>query len=257
MKDLQQVSGLDIKLEDIGLTFDQNEFPVEPKTRTYNEAKDVYLEKGAEEQDLYFMYRYFEKETDEEIFEKNDLEYDITVVKSGKIGPELIKTAGHYHGYVPRTTITYPEVYEVINGEVEYLIQTKPDSESNVDVVIIKAVAGDKVIVPPGYGHVSVNTGADVLISSNLQKRDLPATADYETYKVNNGGALYRTDNSWEKNYNYNIKSQKVVIPKEKPEWGLTKGKPLYTAFIETPEKFKFLTEPQNFDFSDIWEEIK
>lgn len=257
MKDLKKISGLDIKLEDIGLTFDQNEFPTEPKTRTYEEAKDVYLEKEAEEQDLYYMYRYFEKEEDIDTFDKSDLEYDITVLNSGKIGPECIKTAGHFHGYVPGTDLTYTEVYEVIEGDIEYLIQTKPDTEGNVDVVIITAKVGDKVIVPPGYGHISVNVGDSLAVSSNIQKRDLPASADYETFKVNNGGAMYRSDSGWDKNHNFNIRSLKKVTPKEKPDWGLEKDIPLYESFIKDPEKFKFLTEPQNFDFSDIWEENK
>jgi glucose-6-phosphate isomerase len=256
MKDLSQASGLPIKFEDIGLTFDQNVFPVDPKTRTYDEAKDVYLEKGAEEQDLYYMYRYFEAEPDAEKFDSADLEYDITVVKPGKVGPEFIKTAGHYHGYVPNNNLTYPEVYEVIDGKAEYLVQTKPDADSNIDVVVVRAEKGDKVVIPPGYGHVSINPGVECLVSSNLQKRDLPATADYETFKVNNGGALYRSQEGFQKNYNYNFENYRIVRPREKAEWGLTKDKPLYTSFIESPEKFKFLTEPQSFDFSDVWEEI-
>jgi glucose-6-phosphate isomerase len=254
MKDLKPISGLEIKLEDIGLTYDQNVFPVEPKTRTYEEAKDVYLEKEAGNKDLYYMYRYFEKENNVGMFEENDTEYDITVIEPGMEGPEYIKTAGHYHGYVPGTELTYPEVYEVIDGNIEYLIQTKPDMESNVDVVVITAKVGDKVVVPPGYGHVSINVGDVRAVSSNLQKRDLPASADYETYKLNNGGALYRSKEGWENNKNYNIRSLKKVTPKEKPEWGLTKDKPLYSSFIETPEKFLFLTRPQDFDFSDIWD---
>jgi glucose-6-phosphate isomerase len=255
MKDLKLKSGLSVKLLDIGLTYDQNEFPVEPKVRTYIEAKDVYLEKEAEEQDLYYMYRYFEKEKDAEIFEKNNAEYDLTLIKSGRIGPELIKTAGHYHEYVPDTDITYPELYEVISGKIEYLIQTKPDAENNVDVVIITAEEGDKIVVPPNYGHISINVGDEPAVSSNLQRRDLPANADYESFKVSNGGALYRTKTGWENNRNYVIASLKKVAPKEKPDWGLEKNKPLYTAFIENPAKFKWLMEPNNFDFTDIWEE--
>jgi glucose-6-phosphate isomerase len=255
MKDLKNISGLNIKLENDDLTYDQNEFPVEPKTRIYEEVKDVYLEKNAVEQDLYYMYRYFESQKDVEKFEHADTEYDLTVLKSGMIGPEFIKTAGHYHGYVPNTDITYPEVYEVIEGKIEYLLQTKPDTESNVDIVVVTAEVGDKIVVPPGYGHISINIGSSPAVSSNLQKRDLPMTADYETYKVNNGGALYRAENNWENNLNYHIHSLKKVTPKEKLEWGLEKNKSLYNSFIENPEYFKFLTEPQNFDFSDVWVE--
>lgn len=253
MKDFKEISGLDVKLENTGLSYNQNDFPVEPKTRTYKEAEDVYLTKDAEEQDLYWMYRYFEMVSQVETFERSDVEYDLTVIKNGKVGPELIKTAGHYHGYVPGTDLTYPEVYEVIDGKIEYLLQTKPDSESKVDVVIIRAEPGDKVIVPPGYGHISVNVGNSYAVSSNLQKRDLPATADYETYKVNNGGALYRSETGWDENHNYVIRTLKKATPKEKAEWGLTKSKPLYASFIVEPGKFDFLVHPEKYDFSDIW----
>lgn len=253
MKDLKTVSGLDIKLEDIGLTYDQNIFAVEPKPRTYDEARDIYLEKSAEEQELYWAYRYFEASDDTDKFEQAQLEYDITVIKNGSIGPELIKTFGHYHAYVPGTQITYPEVYEVIDGEIEYLLQTKPDADGIVDVVIVSAQKGDKVVVPPNFGHISVNVGQEFCVSSNLQKRDLPAGADYESFRVNNGGAMYRTQNGWENNLNYTVRSLKKVVPREKPEWGLTKNKPLYASFIETPDQFKFLTEPQNYNFSDVW----
>jgi glucose-6-phosphate isomerase, archaeal len=255
MKDLSQISGIGIKLEDIGLVFDQENFPVEPKTRMYSEAKDVYVEKEAQEQELYYMYRYFEGNDQEGLFEKNKLEYDVTVLKAGLVGHEYIKTSGHYHGYVPGTEITYPEVYEVIEGEIEYLLQTHPDAEGNVDVVVVSAQAGDKVVVPPNYGHISINKGADIAVSSNLQFRDLPATADYETLKTYLGGALFLTDKGWENNDQYNIRSLKKVTPREKFEWGLQKDKPLYTSFIESPEKFDFLVNPQNYDFKDVWSE--
>lgn len=253
MKDFKERAGIEIKFEDIGLVYNQNEFPVEQKTRTFAEAKEVYQVKNAEDRDLYYMYRYFEGITEAQKFVDNDVEYDITVLAPGKVGEEFIKTAGHYHGYVPNTNLSYPEVYEVIDGEIEYLLQTKPDAEDNVDVVIVLAKAGEKVVVPPNYGHVSINVCNDFSVSSNLQKRDLPATADYETFKVYEGGAVYRTEQGWQNNPQYNIRSIKKVTPKEKPEWGLTKETPLYVSFTNSPEKFKFLTEPQNFNFSDVW----
>lgn len=253
MKDLSKISGLPIKLEDIGLVFDQEEFPVEPKTRTLTEARDVYLDKEAEDRDLYFMYRYFEGEKESEKFENSKLEYDLTVFNPGKVGKEFIKTSGHYHGYVPGTELSYPEVYEVIEGEIEYLLQTRPDNEGTVDVIIVSAKPGEKVVVPPGCGHISVNKGKGIAVSSNLQFRDLPATADYEAIKTYSGGALFLTDKGWENNEQYKIRSLRNVTPREKFEWGLEKGKPLYTSFTEDPSKFDFLVHPQNYDFSDVF----
>lgn len=256
MKDYKEISGLDIKLESTGLVYDQNQFPVEENVRNYSEAREVYLEKSAEEQELYWMYRYLEKVSDADMFTQFDVEYDVTMIKPGKVGAEPIKTIGHYHGLVPGTQITYPEVYEVLDGKTDYLLQSRPDAEGFVDVVFVVARVGDKVVVPPDYGHISMNLGDDYSLETNLQKRDLPASADYGSYKELGGAALFCLGGLWQENPKYKIRSTKKVRPLEKPEWGLEKATPLYTAFITSPEKFKFLTEPQNYDFSDVWEEI-
>lgn len=253
MKDLSKISGLPIKLNGSRLEYDQALFETEPKARTYEEAKPVYLEKGLENRDLYYMYRYFEGRDDGWVFEKNHAEYDITVINPGKIGPEMIKTVGHYHAAVPNTNITYPEVYEVLEGEITYLLQTEPNKKNEVDVIIVEAKTGDKVIVPPNYGHVSINRGNVTAVSSNIQRRDLPANANYDAFKEKNGAALYYDGKEWTENYNYIIRSKKIVTPKEKPDWGIEIGKPLYRAFIENPDRFKWLTEPQNYNFSNIW----
>lgn len=252
MKSLKEISGLDIKLDGKKLVYN-SDFQVEPKSRPFKDAEKVYVGKTDPNNDLYYMYRYFEKTKDKNTFEKADAEYDITVINTGKVGEEYIKTKGHYHALVPDTNMSYPEVYEVIEGKIEYLIQKRPNDNKETDVVIIKAEEGDKIIVPPNYGHVSINVGPDIAVSSNLQKRDLPAGADYGGFEYYKGGAMYRTENGWEENIEYKIKSIKYVVPKEKPEWGLTKNKSLYGSFIESPDKFKWLTKPQDFDFSDIW----
>jgi glucose-6-phosphate isomerase len=256
MKDLSQISGLPIRLDKSKIVYN-HDFEVIPSIRLFQDAKAVYMGETDPAENLYYMYRYFEKNIDRPIFEGADTEYDITVIEPGKVGEEFIKTKGHYHSLVPGTDLSYPEVYEVIEGEVEYLIQTRPNDKKETEVVIIKAGVGDKIIVPPGYGHVSVNVGKIPSVSSNLQKRDLPAGADYGGFEYFHGGALYRTERGWQENPEYQIKSVRYVAPKEKPEWGIFGGKPLYTSFTEFPEKFEWITRPQNFDFSNIWEDAK
>jgi glucose-6-phosphate isomerase len=256
MKSLKENSGLDIKIDGHKLVYG-DDFQVEPKTRPFSDAKKVYLGEINLEDELYYMYRYFEKGLDKKTFEQSDCEYDITVLNAGKVGDEFIKTKGHYHSLVPNTDISYPEVYEVIEGNIEYLIQKRPNDDKETEVVIIEAQKGDKIIVPPNYGHVSMNLGKEPAVESNLQKRDLPAVADYGGFEYYKGGAMYRTEVGWKENKEYVVKSVKYVTPKEKPEWGLEKNKPLYSSFIESQDKFKWVTKPQDYDFSDIWTEIK
>lgn len=256
MKSLFKESGLKINLEKSSLIYKTDQFESFPVTRFFEDSEKVYVREAEPKKELYYMYRYFEANKDKAIFEENDLEYDITVINNGTVGKEYIKTKGHYHALVPKTTISYPELYEVITGQIEYLVQTKPNKNKETDVVIIKAKKGDKIVIPPGFGHVSINVGETVAVSSNVQKRDLPAGSDYGGFEFFRGGAMYRTKNGWEKNPEYIIKSIRNVKPKEKPSWGAEFKKPLYHSIINSPKKFNYITHPQNYNFNDIWEDL-
>ena len=257
MKDLRAISGLDLQLNNFKLIYDNEVYPVEPKPREYTEAIPTYLKKDDHKQMLYWMYRYFEAKQDKKIFDKSKIEYDLTVIKNGQIGHEYIKTIGHYHPNVPKTETSYPEIYEVIEGTIEYILQTKPDKNKKVDVLFVQAKAGDKVVVPPGYGHISINVGLDVAVSSNLQKADLTTKADYDFYQEHEGGAFYRTETGLEPNQRYRINSLRVVRPLEKTDFGLEKNKSLYASFLDKPEKFDYLLRPKDYDFSDLFEDIE
>lgn len=257
MKDLKNISGLDAQLNNFKLIYDNEVYPVEAKPREYTEAIPVYQKKDDHKQMLYWMYRYFEAKKDQKIFEKADLEYDLTVIKNGKVGDEFIKTVGHYHARVPRQKISYPEVYEVIEGQIEYLLQTMPDDKGLVNVILVQTEPGDKVVVPPGYGHISINIGNEVALSSNIQKRDLPASANYDFYNKHEGGAFFRTGKGLEPNKKYSINSLRIVKAIEQPQFGLIKNESLYTSFLKNPDKFDFLINPQKYDFSGAFVDVK
>jgi glucose-6-phosphate isomerase len=61
------------------------------------------------------------------------------------MGLEFVKTYGHYHPRVnPKLRYTYPEIYEVLDGDARYLVQRAQNEESVDDVVLVKATRGDK-----------------------------------------------------------------------------------------------------------------
>ena len=130
----------------------------DPDIRHLFDMTDVIFDQpwlaGAEDFDLYFMFRdLYLSRADKEKLLAQGLRYDITIIPPAMLGKEYIKTAGHYHPLVPGGAVTYPELYEVLEGEALYLLQ----SEDHSDVAVVHASAGDKVLVPPGYGHVSIN----------------------------------------------------------------------------------------------------
>src|SRR5690554_537228 len=139
--DLMETSGLSISSDYEGrLSFGEGLEDVTPAVRKLTDMKDVLLDADADApEELYYMYRDVCRTRDRELIAKHGLRYDVTVIRPGQIGRELIKTAGHYHPLKPQTDVTYPEVYEVLAGKAHYLLQTELD-EDGVDAILIEAV---------------------------------------------------------------------------------------------------------------------
>ncbi len=171
----------------------------DPDIRHLFDMTDVIFDKawlaGAEDFDLYFMYRdlYLSRADNEKLLAQG-LRYDITIIPPSMLGREYIKTAGHYHPAVSGGAVTYPELYEVLEGEALYLLQ----NEDMSDVAVVHASAGDKVLVPPGYGHVTINRSNNTLKMANFVARDFSSL--YEPYRAKGGAAYFFTREGWIKN---------------------------------------------------------
>lgn len=233
------------------LIYDKQEYaPAVDWSKPFEEGKYAYQRSTTDMDTLYFGARYIEKTADEKIFVDNDFMADMTVFNPGMVGNEFVKTVGHYHQNKPGTDVAYPEVYEAITDNIEFLLQTMPDKNGKVEVIWVITEAGDKVVMPPGYGHVSMNVGTEPAIEVDIQKRDNPNGSDYSLFKERAGGAFYRTEEGLIPNPNYEVSSLRIVKPLERPEWGITKGKSLYDSFVENPEKFDYLINPEKYDFN-------
>jgi len=177
----------------------QGELP-QPAVRTVEDMRPVLADPSCKSGgSLYFMYRDLAKsDADWNWLHHNHLRYDITVIPSRTICGELVKTKGHYHPKNPSGT-EYPEIYEVVEGQAHYLLQ----SRHLEDVVIVSADAGDLVIIPPGYGHVTINPSPDTtLVMANIVSREFES--EYGPYEKYQGGAYYEmSDGRLKKNPRY------------------------------------------------------
>ena len=202
--------------------------------------------------ELYYMYRnMYKTKAESDIIGKHNLRYDITVIPPNMLGQEYVKTAGHYHPTVPGTDMSYTEVYHVIEGEATYLLQ-KTDNGKVTDVVVIKAQAGDNVIVPPNYGHITINASDKTLKMANWVCGEF--TSIYEPIRKLSGGAYYLLDTGFIQNPKYdNVPPIRYLEPTNYPEFGFVKGEDMY-GLVDDIDKLKFLTSPQ--DFSDLFRKI-
>jgi len=222
---------------------------VKPNVRMLFDIKDVIYDRkwlsSSDNFELYYMYRNLSlSKKDAQVIKEHGLRYDITVIPPGMLGCEFVKTAGHYHPFVPGTDVTFSEVYEVISGQAHYVMQ-KPDNDSVKDVILVKAQQGDKVIIPPGYGHFTINASNKILRMANWVAQDFEAI--YSPIKEKGGGAYFILKDGMVKNPSYHdIPDLRLSEPTNIKEIGFIKNKEMY-GLVRDIEKLKFLTQPHEF----------
>ncbi len=192
---------------------------------------------------LYFMYRDLSRSgTDWAWLHDHRLRYDLTVIPPRDVCGERVKTKGHYHPGNP-AGIGYPEIYEVLEGSAHYLIQ----SRALDDAALITAEKGDLVIIPPGYGHVTINPSPDVTLSmANIVSTAFES--EYGEYESLHGAAWYElSDGRFVKNEHYRTHPPLRMLG---PGCGygtqrICKG-PLYD-LVGNPEALSFLNHPEEY----------
>jgi len=171
----------------------------DPDIRKLKDIQEVLFngETKDPEKEIYYMYRGLKNE--------GELRYDITVIPPLVVNEEYIKTKGHFHKQ------GHPEIYTVLEGEAIFLMQKGIDPVE--DIYIIKAKEGESAIIPPLYGHITINPS----IKETLKMANWVSSkclANYEPIENKKGSAYFYTLNGWIKNNNY---KEVPKIREEKP----------------------------------------
>ncbi|HED24201.1 MAG TPA: glucose-6-phosphate isomerase [Firmicutes bacterium] len=263
MNTLSQKSGLPIswdqEKEMILCGKDMEPDDCRPEIRRRTDMLEVLYDKSAAGIDeLYYMYRGLSLAEDSKEIAEAGLRYDITAIRPGLLGPEFVKTAGHYHPLKPETGFTWPEVYEVLSGRAHYLLQRMSSEQPDqIDaVLLISALPGDKVLIPPGFGHITINAGDDFLIMSNWVAEGFDSV--YEPVRQMQGGAFYGLEDNggikFVPNRNYPSLPPLTVCPVMPVEqFMLNRGIQLYNVFKTNKKALRFLTSPE--DYSAVFED--
>ena len=233
-----------IKINKNGLVF--------PKTITHfqNENKDYFSYKDFFPNDpldknkvLYYIYRNVCLDTQEPLFSKNKVRFDLTLIPASQNKKEPSRTIGHFHKNIPKTKNTWLEIYEVINGQAIFFFQKITGSPAYA----IFAKKGDKIIVPSNFGHISINPSQkNPLLIANIftNKKNV---SDYSYFKKNHGPVFYPIFKGKKIDFIKNPlikKSSCLIIEKasdKKLPFNLNQKETIYSQFIKNPKKFKFL----------------
>jgi glucose-6-phosphate isomerase len=101
--------------------------------------------------------------------EDGHLNFGTTILYPGKIGKQFYMTKGHFH-----LKQASSEVYLGLSGEGLILLQRKIGNSE-----CLRMTQGDLIYVPPGWGHRTVNVGAEKLVFFFTYQAD--AGHDYES----------------------------------------------------------------------------
>lgn len=218
----------------VGIRLDERRFrlalPIKPEQRKKKDMRSfvfdpVYLSKLKDP--AYLMYR--DVGSLNPAFKKLErdygVRYDLTLIRNGLMGPEYVRTVGHHH---PRN---YSELYEVVYGKAAFILQSKDLRK----MMVVIAKEGETVVIPPKFGHQTVNMGKSPLLVGNLVYKRFKS--DYSVYKKKHGGAFYlnRYAGPWIMiNTNYGI--SRARFPKIKKEKGKKMGA-LDRLFMKNPER--------------------
>lgn len=205
--------------------------------RKLQKQKDVLYSKveAATEEDfnLYYMYR--------SVYSNIEMRFDITYIPPRVLGAEYNKTYGHYHTTAEHG-LAYPEVYQVLKGRALFILQKK-NSDGRVDVLAVDAREGQVVLIPPNYGHVTINpTENDPLVLSNIVFNGFES--DYSDYETNHGAAYFYTTEGMVQNTSYMVKSFNRINAIELSVKNGFIASDLLKEFAKDPEKFRFLEKP-------------
>ncbi len=221
------------------------------EVRKASDLKPVLANPEALEEDFdaYFMFRDLHgSEEEREKIVSAGLRYDITVIPPAEIGGERIKTFGHYH---PEATagLSYPEIYQVLEGTAFYLIQKRGNRPDAIeDCIVVKASEGDCVLIPPNYGHVTINPSDKPLKMANWVCRSFKSI--YSDYERLRGACYYYVNGEWVRNSRYaEIPELRFAKPVDFLNLG---GRDMY-GLVDDLSKLDFLVNPYEINIHDIF----
>lgn len=167
-----------------------------------------------------------------------------------KIGREYVKTHGHYHSAMPGSEIAFPEVYTHFYGEIYLYMQRRRQGSTALldDCVLYRMIPGHSIMIPPGYAHILINPSGKPALMAGLYALD--ALHEYDPIRKTAGGAYYFIEQDAEIKAISNPNYLECPPLREVEELNGTRfappagNLPLWSAFIQDPQCFAFITNP-------------
>jgi glucose-6-phosphate isomerase len=249
MIDLASYAGFGVRLnpEALAFEFDAGITTAPVQVRRLDEVRALLRDPASDgPEHLYTIYMDVRVPRLADALRSHGLGYGAVVYNHGALGREALRSQGHVHSLAPHTGVGYSELYEFWHGRGLVYMQDRATADVG-DVVVVEAGPGDKVAIPPGWAHATVNVGDGPMAFGAVYA--LEARLLYDPLRRLQGTAHYvLADGTFEANPRYaSVPAVRRTPPHRIPECGVDTGRPALTGdlarldFVSRPDRYPAL----------------
>lgn len=252
MIDLAPYAGFAVQLNprELSLRFGPEIVTAPERIRRLADVRPVLRDPDASGPDhLYSIYMDIQVPGVAESLRAHGLGYGAVVYNHGSLGEEALRSQGHVHSLSP-SGAGYSELYEFWHGKGLVYLQDSATPEVT-DAIVVGAGPGDKVAVPPGWAHATMNVGDVPLVFGAVYALD--ARLLYEPLRSLRGMAHYvLADGSLERNPRYRrVPPARRCAPHRLPGQGVERGRPALRGDVS---RLDFVSRPER--YPELWRHL-
>ncbi|CAH6636577.1 glucose-6-phosphate isomerase family protein [Pseudocitrobacter vendiensis] len=224
-----------------------------PEIRTLDQIRPSLRDPQCEgPEEVYAIAMDVARMQDRAELEKRMLLFGVVTYAAGTLGEEPIRSQGHVHRISLHSGWSPPELYEIWQGKAIIYMQEYVDDDPGRCFAVL-AGPGDKVLVPPGWGHATISASPDEALTFGAWC-DREYGFEYDAVRAHKGLAWYPLVQEkqivWQHNTHYMPGRLQVITPRQYREFGLS-DEPIYQQFIDDPARFQFISRPDK--VADLW----
>lgn len=198
------------------------------------------------------------REDDEAELKARYLLFGVVAYTAGRLGREPVRSQGHVHAIAPHSGWSPPELFEIWEGKAIIYAQERATDHPG-RCIAVTAIAGEKVVVPPGWAHAVINADVNrrMVFGAWCDREYGFEYAGVRAHRglahfplVTGGGAI-----EWVANDLYEATLLEQRTSRSYPELDLDPVEPIYAQFRRDPERVQWVSQPQR--FAELWPQFE
>ncbi|MFV0406325.1 MAG: glucose-6-phosphate isomerase family protein [Propioniciclava sp.] len=206
-------------------------------------------------EELYAIYMDVAAAGDLALLIRQNLLFGLVRYAAGVVGDEPVRSQGHVHAVSASCGTSTPELYEFWEGAGVVYMQEQVAADPG-RCFAVQAGPGDKVLVPPGWAHLTVNAGVRTPMAFGAWcVRDYGF--DYSGIPERHGLAWYPKVTgdviTWMPNPHYGVSELTRKKPRIYTEFGISTDA-IYRQWQSDPDRMGFVARPAA--VSALWQDF-